>query len=259
MYSIHGSPVEWPPKELRRKASEVSINHPSVHSSDSSSSAPPSPKSPSPRAIRIATAFEHVCDLSIFLQTALSATPYEGTITTKNRVKEFQDAVTNLFDELRHLPNDVPPTPVLISAIQGCSFEVHCFGSSAEVFRIGFGCEGDEERQKQLVAMLKEAMTSLCMLLEFVAQAIEDAGAARKRLEVSAELDTGKAELGSGSGDWPSMEGRPLSWLVHANTSFDPAPPVSSSTKSCVLLTVPTRNQRNSNPSPSLPNISRSL
>ncbi|KAF9644332.1 hypothetical protein BDM02DRAFT_3122069 [Thelephora ganbajun] len=142
----------------------------------------------------------------------------------KNRVKKFQDAVVGLFRELQHLPDDVPPTPALISAIQGCSFEVHCFGSSAETFRGGLGCE---ERQRELVMMLNEAMGSMCMLLELAAQAIEDAEVERKRLEERVEGDTNKAERDFGSGDGSSTDSRPLSWLVPANGSGF-SPPVST-------------------------------
>lgn len=246
MSSTHGSPAKRPLQELRQK----SLYHRSGHSSDSNSSASPSPSpkrpSPSPRAIKITAAFEQVHNLSIPLQTALSKTSFEATFATRNRVQEFQGAVTNLFNELRQLPNDVLPTPALISAIQGCSFEVHCFGSSAEIFRTEVGFEGYEERQKELGVMLKEATSSICILLELVAQAIEDAETERKRLAASAESDTA------------TTEDRRLSWLVPANAhnrGFDPL--VSSSTKSHMFFSAPILNRRNLNLSPSLPNFLR--
>lgn len=85
------------------------------------------------------------------------------------------------------------------------------------MFRVGFMCGGWEERQREeLVAMLKGAMTSMCVLLELAAQAIEDAEAERKRLQESAELET-RAERGSQS-DWSAVDG-PLSWLVAVNVN----------------------------------------
>jgi len=99
----------------------------------------------------------------------------------RDQVKKFQGAVTELFRELQHLPDDVPPTPVLISAIQGCSFEVHCFGSSADRYRVG--CEGWEEWRTELAMILNETMNSICTLLELAAQAIEDAGAERNETD----------------------------------------------------------------------------
>lgn len=96
---------------------------------------------------------------------------------------------------------------------------------------MGFGCEGWEGRQKELELGVKldEVMSSICMLLELVAQAVEDAGAERKRLEWPAEFDTARAERGYGS----SMDNHPLSWLVPSNaTDCDSTPTVSSLTKS---------------------------
>lgn len=130
-----------------------------------------------------------------------------------------------LFRELQQLPDDVPPTPVLISAMQGCSFEVHCFGSSAEMFRVGY--EGWEERQRELVVMLNEVMASMCMLLELAAQAIEDAETERNRLDDSVEVDTSKAERGFGSGSGSSVGGRPISWLDPVMNGSGPGQPVS--------------------------------
>jgi len=131
-----------------------------------------------------------------------------------------------LFKELQHLPDDVPPTPALISALQGCSFEVHCFGSSAERHRVGQ--EGWEERQKELEIMLNEAMASMCALLELAAQAIEGAEAERTRSEEFTEADSDKAERNFGSGVDSSMGGRPLSWLVPTTNDPDSSSPVSN-------------------------------
>lgn len=113
------------------------------------------------------------------------------------------------------------------------------------MFRTGFGCEGSEERQIELVAMLNDAMASMCMLLELAAQSIEDAEVERKCLEESVEMDTAKAERGSGS----SVGDRPMSWLVPVNANNRGfATPVSPSMKSCMLLSIPTYDQRNPNP-----------
>ena len=147
----------------------------------------------------------------------------------RDQVKKFQGAVTDLFRELQHLPDDVPPTPVLISAIQGCSFEVHCFGSSADRYRVG--CEGWEERRTELAMILDEAMTSICTLLELAAQAIEDAEAERNRLE-EFESDAGNTEQCSDSSSVSSTDIRPLSWLVPVNGPSS-GQPVSSPTASC--------------------------
>jgi len=140
----------------------------------------------------------------------------------------FQNAVTDLFQELQHLPDDVPPTPVLISAIQGCSFEVHCFGSSAESYRAR--CEGWEERRTDLVMILNDATTSICTLLELAALAIEEAEAERNRLDQS-EFDTNKAEQGSDPSSCSSTDIRPLSWLVPVN-GHSSGRPVSPPTES---------------------------
>lgn len=248
MPAIDKASIRRPPQQLRQKTSAVSIGHRSTHSNGSqtslsSSSPPPSPPSPepSPRAIEISSAFERVREKSTTLQTALLKS---SEVATRNYVKKFQDAVANLFRELQHLPDDVTPTPVLVSAIQGCSFEVHCFASSVETYRAG--CEGREERQWELVMMLNEAMTSMCILLELAAQAIEDAEAERNRLEES-ESDTNKAEYGFDSSPGSSMDGRPLSWLVPVNGPGSGRPvspqwiPVSS---------VLTSTRRNSNGGP---------
>ena len=234
----------------------MSIGHRSAHSTDSSSSVPPSPTpksfSPSPRAIKITAAFERVHGFSTSLQIDLLNSSPEVLLTIGKRVKEFQGAVTVLFDELRHLPDDVPSTPALISAIQECSFEVHCFGSSAQILRAGFGCEGGEERQKGLVVMLTEATASMSMLLELVAQAIEDGETERTRLrEELADLDTTKAERGLGSGLGSSIVDRPLSWLVPVGVDNHFAPLVSYSINPTCYCQY-SRNQRNSNPAPLL-------
>ena len=230
MPAIHESP---PRRQLqqRRRPSDVSISHRTAHSNGSqtslSSLSPPSsptpaPPEPSPRAIEISAAFERVRGHSTALQSAL----LNGSeVTTKKCAKTFQDAVVSLFRELQHLPDDIPPTPASISAIQGCSFEVHCFGSSAERFRAGY--EGWEERQRELAMMLNESMASMCMLLELAAQAIEDAEAERSRLEESAEVDTDKAERDFGSGSGSSMDGRPPSWLVPVVNGSGSGPSVS--------------------------------
>ena len=243
MPAIHESPVRRPPRQLQQRPSDASIGHHSIHSNDSrislsSSSDPPSPTpappEPSPRAVEISAAFERVRERSTTLQTALLKS---SDVTTRNYVKKFQEAVMNLFQELQNLPDNVPPTPVLISAIQGCSFEVLCFGSSVERFHVG--CERWEERQKELVMSLNEAMTSMCILLELAAQAIEDAEAERNRLEESAEVDTCKAERGFGSGSGSSMDGRPLSWLVPSGFGLPVSlrcNPVSSSQCSLLLF-----------------------
>ena len=131
---------------------------------------------------------------------------------TKSCVKKFQNEVTTLFKELTRLPDNVLPTPALISAIQGCSFEVHCFISSVERSRVGR--EGWAERQVELTMTLNEAMSSMCLLLELAAQAIEDAEAERDRLEEYTEADTRRAEWDFGSGTVSSIDGRPLTWLV---------------------------------------------
>jgi len=224
------APIRRPLQQLRRRPSEVSINRLSIHPNDSrnsfsSSSTPPSPTSPtaSPRAIEISAAFERVYEQSSILQTAL---PNGSEATVRDQVKRFQGAVTDLFRELQHLPDDVPPSPVLTSAIQGCSFEVHCFGSSAEGYRAG--CEGWEERRTELAMILNGAMTSICMLLELAAQAIEDVEAERNQLEES-ESHTSKTEQYSDSDSTSSTDTRPLSWLVPMN---DPS--------SCRLVSLPT-------------------
>ena len=166
----------------------------------SSSSAPPSPTpaslEPSPRAIEISAAFENIRGCLMILQS----TPLERSEFTRNRVKKFQDAVESLFSELQQLPDDVPPTPALISAIQGCKFDIHCFKSLAE--KLHSDCEGWEEWQRELVMMFNKAMASMCMLLELAKQVIEDVEVEQNRLEESAEADTTKAEqdFGSGSG-----------------------------------------------------------
>jgi len=143
---------------------------------------------------------------------------------TKKCLKQFQDVVDSLFKELQHLPDNVPPTPILISAIQGCSFEVLCFTSS--VGRPHTDCEGHEERQREFEMMLNEAMASMCMLLELAAQAIEDAEVERNRLEESAEVDTSKAERDFGSRSGSSIDDRPLSWLSLAVNGSGSGPPV---------------------------------
>jgi hypothetical protein len=153
-------------------------------------------------------------------------------VATRKYVNKFQDAVTKLFRELQHLPDDVPPTPVLISAIQGCSFEVHCFGSSVERYRAGY--EGWEEQQRELAMMLNEAMASMCILLELAAQAIEEAEAERNRLEES-QPDTNKPEQDFGSCSGSSTDGRPFSWLIPADGPSS-SRPVSLSTKSYRLV-----------------------
>ena len=225
MSAINEPPDRWPPQQLRRKSSGLSIGHRSTNSSDSrTSSAPPSPTSPapSPRAIEISAAFERVRQRSTKLETALLES---SAAATRDCVKKFQDAVAGLFQELNHLPDDVTPTPVLISAIQGCSFEILCFESFVERYRLGY--EGWEEGQKELAMMLNEAMASMCILLELAAQAIEEAEAERNRLEES-ELGTNKAGKGSSFGSGLSTEDRPNSWLVPVD---DPVSgrPVSSS------------------------------
>ena len=181
----------------------------------SSSSAPPSPTpaplEPSPRAIEISAAFKNIRGCLTTLQSTLLE---RSEFTTRNCVNKFQDAVKSLFRELQHLPDDVPPTPALISAIQGCSFEVHCFESLAE--KLCSDRDGWEERQRELAMMLNEAMASMCMLLELAAQVIEDAEMERNQLEESVEVDTTKAERDFGSGSGSSIDGRPLSWLILA-------------------------------------------
>ena len=230
MPAINESPRRSTQRSQRRP-SDVSIGHRPTRSdgsqtSLSSASCPPSPTpaspEPSPRAVEISAAFERVRERSTALQTTLLKC---SEVTTRNQVKKFQDAVATLFRELQRLPDDVPPTSTLISAMQGCSFEVHCFGSSTAVFRPGH--EGWEERQRELLAMLGEAMASMCILLELAAQAIEDAEVARNRLEESAEVDTSKAERGFGSGSGSSMDGRPMSWLVPVANGPVPGQPVS--------------------------------
>ena len=229
MPAIHEPPTGGPLQQLRQRRSDVSTGYRSAHSNGSqtslsSSSAPPSPTpaslEPSPRAVEISAAFERVRKCSTMLQSALLKS---SEVATRNCVNKFQDAVKSLFRELQHLPDDAPSTPALISAIQGCSFEVLCFGSSTERIRPDY--EGWEERQGELAMMLNEAMASMCMLLELAAQAIEDAEVERNRLEESAEVDTTRAErdFGSGSG---SMDDRPLSWLVPAMNGYDSGPPV---------------------------------
>ena len=74
--------------------------------------------------------------------------------------------------------------------------------------------------------MLNEAMASMCMLLEFAAQVIEDAEVERNRLEESAEVDTTKAERDFGSCSGSLMDGRPLSWLILAMNGSGSGPPV---------------------------------
>jgi len=130
----------------------------------------------------------------------------------KEQVKKFQGAVTVLFRELQHLPDDVPPTPVLISAIQGCSFEVHCPGPSAGRYRVG--CEGWGEQRTELAMILNKAMTSICTLLELATQAIEDAEAERNQLEES-ESDTRNTEQCSDSSSVSSEIYIPsVGWLL---------------------------------------------
>jgi len=234
MPAVNGAPVRRPPRQLRRRPSEVSISRLSIHPNDSrtsfsSSSTPPSSPTASPRAIEISAAFEHVYDRSTTLKTALLGS---SKVAVRDQVKRFQDAVTDLFRELQHLPDDIPPTPVLISAIQGCSFEVHCFGSSAE--RYHAGCEGWEERRTELAMVLNEAVSSICSLLELAAQAIEDAEAERNRLEGS-ESDTSKTEECSDSSSASSTDTRPLSWLVPMDGAGS-GRPVSAPTESCGLI-----------------------
>jgi hypothetical protein len=230
MPAIHEPPTRSPPQQPRRRPPDASTSHRPAHSNGSqtslsSLSAPPSPTpaspEPSSRAIEISTAFERVRKRSAALQSALLEGP---GVATRNCIHKFQDAVTSLFGELRHLPDDVPLTPALISAIQGCSFEVHCFVSSAERRRAG--CGAWEERQRELAMMLNEALASMCMLLELAAQAIEDAEVERNRLEESAEADTSKAERDFGSGSGSSMDDRPLSWLIPAVNGSGSGPPV---------------------------------
>ena len=235
MPAINDTPVRRPPQQLRKRPSELSISHRPTHSEDSlnspsSSSSPSSPTSPAPpqRAIEITAAFERVRQQSATLQDALLGS---SAVTTRNCVKKFQDAVANLFQELRHLPDDVTPTPVLISAIQGCSFEVHCFGS-AESYRAGR--KGWEEKRGELVMTLKEAMAFVCALLEFAAQAIDETEAERNRLEES-ESDTNRAERGSGSGSGLSTDDRPLGWLIPADGP-GAGRSVSPSTEFCELV-----------------------
>lgn len=168
-------------------------------------------------------------------------------MTTRKHVKDFQNAVMTLFGELQHLPDDVPPSPALISAIQGCSFEVLCFASSAERFRVGH--EGWEKRWRELEAMLNEAMASVCVLLELAAQAIEDAGAERDRLEESTEADTTKAEWNFGSGFGSSVDGRPLSWLVPMVNDSGPGPPVSLRSNPIGFVSAHSNNRRDYNES----------
>ena len=235
MPAANEAPVRRPPRQLRRRPSEVSISRLSIHPNDSrtsfsGSSNPPSPTSPtaSPRAIEISAAFEHVYDRSTTLQTALLGS---SEAKVRDQVKKFQGAVTDLFRELQHLPDDIPPTPVLISAIQGCSFEVHCFGSSAG--RYHAGCEGWDERRTELAMILNEAMASICALLELAAQAIEDAEAERNQFEES-ESDIGKAEQCSNSSSGSSTDIRPLSWLVPVDHNSGQL--VSPPTESCKLV-----------------------
>ena len=146
-------------------------------------------------------------------------------MTTKSCVKKLQDEVTTLFEELQHLPDDVLPSPALMSAMQGCSFEVHCFASSAERFRVGH--EGWKEQQKELTRMLNETMNSMSMLLELAAQAIEDTEVERNRLEESTEADSRKAERDFGCGDASSIGGRPVTWLVLVSDDPGSGPQVS--------------------------------
>ena len=237
MPAINEAPIRRPPQQqLRRKPSEVSIGRLSIHPNDSwssfsSSSTPPSPTSPepSPRAIEISAAFERVYERSMILQVAILKS---SEAAVGNQVERFQGAVTDLFRELQHLPDDVPPTPVLISAKQGCSFEVHCFGSFAGRYRVG--CEGWEERQTELVTILNEAMTSICTLLDLAAQAIEDAEAERNRLEDS-DSDGTKTGHDSDPAPGQSTDTRPLSWLVPVNGPSS-SRPVRPSTESSELV-----------------------
>lgn len=109
------------------------------------------------------------------------------------------------------------------------------------MLQTSFGREGREERQKELVVMLDEAMASIYMLPGVVAQAIEDAEAERNRLEELAETDSIKTEQGSEYCSRSSMGGRPLSWLVPMDVNIRGiAPLVSSSVKSCMLLSINT-------------------
>jgi len=78
------------------------------------------------------------------------------------------------------------------------------------------------------VMMLNEAMASVCMLLELAAQAIEDAGEERKRLEESGDVETDMAERDFGSCDGSSAGGRPQSWLLSAANGHGPGPSVST-------------------------------
>lgn len=229
MPAIHEPPTRDPPQQLRQKRSDVSTGHRSAHSNGSqtslsSSSPPPSPtpaSPPSPRATEISNAFLRVRDCSTALRSAL----LKGSeVATEKCVEEFERVVQSLFKELQHLPDNVPPTPVLISAIQGCSFEVLCFTSS--VARPHADYEGREERQSERAIMLNEVMASTCMLLELAAQVIEDAEVERNRLEESAEVDTSKAERDFGSRPGSSMDDRPLSWLSLAVNGSGSGPPV---------------------------------
>ena len=237
MSAISELPVRRSPQQLRLESSKVSIGHHSTrsndhhsthsnshHSTHSNGSRRTSPV-PSSRAIEIGIAFKRVRERSTTLQTAL----LETSVTKGDSVKGFQDAATDLFRELQHLPDDIAPTPVLISAIQGCNFQVHSFGSSAE--RYCAGCEWSKEQQGELMMMLDEVMASMCALLELATRAMEEAEATQVLLK-ELESDTRKAERGFGPGSGFSTNSRPLSWLVPVNgPSSDQM--VSSSTGSC--------------------------
>ena len=236
--ATHEAPARRQSQQPRKRPSALFISHRTTHSNDSrtsfstSSDAPPSPTppapAPSPRAIEISAAFERVHDHSTALRTCLlPGSSSETVMTLRARVEEFQGAVTILFRELQRLPDDVPPTPTLISATQGCSFEVHCFGSSVEMYcgewrRVRCEEERQQQQQDELREMLNEAMASMCQLLEFAAQAIEDAEVGREQREEESEVDSNEAEHGSGS----SMDGRPVSWLARAKGAWSD-PPVS--------------------------------
>jgi hypothetical protein len=120
-----------------------------------------------------------------------------------------------LFQELQHLPGDVPPILTLTSMIQGCSFEDHYFRSAIEMYCVEHvGCE---EWQDELKGMFSEVMVLMCQLLEFVTLAIEDAEMEWKQREES-EVNTIKAEWDPGLSSDLSMDDHHLSWLVLVNS-----------------------------------------
>ena len=207
MSAISEPLVGQPPQESRQKPSGVSIGHHSIHSDSSFSSLSSPPEPTPPERSPIIAAFERVSQESVKLQTSLLGS---STVRTGDYVN-FRNAVVDLLSELQHLPDDVNPTPVLISAIEGRRFEVDCFGSSAESYRAE--CKEREEKRREVVRTLKEATDSACVLLELAARAVEEAQEERNRLEES-ESDTDKAEQGSGSGSGLPTGDRPPSRLV---------------------------------------------